>query len=163
AASGLVPVLPWGSDAERLAARRLAEGNPAAVVAPRMSLAQCAALLGAARCVVGVDTGLTHLACALDVPTVALFAATPAWRAGAMTRVVETLPQRAARGFYSLAWYAGAPLAAAYLLWRSIRQPAYRRGWASRFGLAWPPASRPGRPVWIHAVSVGETMAARPL
>ncbi len=80
-----------------------------------------------------------------------------------MTRVVETLPQRAARGFYSLAWYAGAPLAAAYLLWRSIRQPAYRRGWASRFGLAWPPASRPGRPVWIHAVSVGETMAARPL
>src|SRR5690606_7526976 len=35
--------------------------------------------------------------------------------------------------------------------------------WASRFGLAWPPASRPGRPVWIHAVSVGETMAARPL
>ncbi len=82
AASGLVPVLPWGSDAERLAARRLAEGNPAAVVAPRMSLAQCAALLGAARCVVGVDTGLTHLACALDVPTVALFAATPAWRFG---------------------------------------------------------------------------------
>ena len=82
AASGLVPVLPWGSEAERLAAQRLAQRHAAAVVAPRMSLAQCAALLGAARCVVGVDTGLTHLACALDVPTVALFAATPAWRFG---------------------------------------------------------------------------------
>ncbi len=82
AASGLVPVLPWGSEAERVAAQRLAEGHPQAVVAPRMSLAQCAALLGSARCVVGVDTGLTHLACALDVPTVALFAATPAWRFG---------------------------------------------------------------------------------
>ena len=80
-----------------------------------------------------------------------------------MTRVPETPTQRLARGLYSLAWYAGAPLAAAYLLWRSVRQPAYRSGWASRFGLAWPSTDRAGRPVWIHAVSVGETMAARPL
>ena len=35
-----------------------------------------------ARGVVGVDTGLTHLSAALDTPTVALFAATPAWRFG---------------------------------------------------------------------------------
>src|SRR5690606_21291530 len=84
-------------------------------------------------------------------------------RAAAMTRVPETPTQRLARGLYSLAWYAGAPLAAAYLLWRSVRQPAYRSGWASRFGLAWPSTDRAGRPVWIHAVSVGETMAARPL
>lgn len=82
AASGLVPVLPWGGQAERAAAQRLAEAHPQAVVAPRMSLAQCAALLASARSVVGVDTGLTHLASALDVPTVALFAATPAWRFG---------------------------------------------------------------------------------
>jgi 3-deoxy-D-manno-octulosonic-acid transferase len=80
-----------------------------------------------------------------------------------MARIAETPTQRLARILYSAGWYAGAPLAAAYLLWRSIRQPAYRQGWASRFGLAWPPAARPGRPFWIHAVSVGETMAARPL
>jgi len=80
--AGLVSVLPWGSEGEREAAQRLAAGHPRAMVAPRMSLAQCAALLASARCVVGVDTGLTHLACALDVPTVALFAATPAWRFG---------------------------------------------------------------------------------
>ncbi len=82
AGCGLVSVLPWGSESERAAAQRLADGHPEAIVAPRMSLAQCAALLASARCVVGVDTGLTHLACALDVPTVALFAATPAWRFG---------------------------------------------------------------------------------
>lgn len=79
------------------------------------------------------------------------------------TRVAETPGQRLARALYSLAWYAGAPLAAAYLLWRSRRQPAYRRGWGNRFGLAWPPVAGSGRLVWIHAVSVGETMAARPL
>src|SRR5690606_15148150 len=71
--------------------------------------------------------------------------------------------QRLARGLYSIGWYAGAPLAAAYLLWRSARQPAYRRGWGNRFGLAWPPHAGTGPLVWIHAVSVGETMAARPL
>ncbi|MEB2319612.1 MAG: 3-deoxy-D-manno-octulosonic acid transferase [Pseudomonadota bacterium] len=77
-------------------------------------------------------------------------------------RVTETPRQRLARGLYSAGWYAGAPLAAAYLLWRSLRQPAYRRGWGNRFGLGYP-ATGSGSLVWIHAVSVGETMAARPL
>lgn len=67
-----------------------------------------------------------------------------------------------ARLLYSLGWYLALPVVVAYLLWRSIRQPSYRRGWACRFGLAFP--RRGSRPLlWIHAVSVGETMAARPL
>ena len=74
-------LLPWGSSSEEAAARRIAEGiGPQACVAPRMDLAQCARMLDDAVAVVGVDTGLPHLAAALDVPTVALFAATPAWR-----------------------------------------------------------------------------------
>jgi heptosyltransferase-1 len=78
------PVLvPWGSDAEREAAVRIAQGiGGSAQVAPKLTLAQCARMLGDATAVVGVDTGLTHLAAALEVPTVALFAATPAWRFG---------------------------------------------------------------------------------
>src|SRR5690606_24132506 len=40
---GLVSVLPWGSESERAAAQWLADGHPQAIVAPRMSLAQCAA------------------------------------------------------------------------------------------------------------------------
>jgi heptosyltransferase-1 len=54
----------------------------APVVLPRLTLRQCAAAFARAQLVVGVDTGLTHLAAALDAPTVALFAATPAWRFG---------------------------------------------------------------------------------
>jgi heptosyltransferase-1 len=90
AAGGWVSVLPWGSPAERERALALRDGigkrgaaasNPP-VVLPRLTLRQCAAAIVQARFVVGVDTGLTHLAAALDAPTVALFAATPAWRFG---------------------------------------------------------------------------------
>jgi len=81
---GLSLVLPWGSPAEEARAQALAEAmRPGdVIVAPKLTLAQCAVLLAHARAVVGVDTGLTHLAAALSVPTVALFAATPAWRFG---------------------------------------------------------------------------------
>ncbi|MEZ5653661.1 MAG: lipopolysaccharide heptosyltransferase I [Burkholderiaceae bacterium] len=80
--AGLRVLLPYGSDAERDAAQSLVGRAGAGEVLPRLGLADCAALLAGAHGVVGVDTGLTHLAAALDRPTVALFAATPAWRFG---------------------------------------------------------------------------------
>jgi heptosyltransferase-1 len=41
-----------------------------------MTLPEAAALLANARAVVGVDTGLTHLAVALGTPTVGIYVAT---------------------------------------------------------------------------------------
>jgi heptosyltransferase-1 len=41
-----------------------------------MGLKEAAALLGHASAVIGVDTGLTHLAVALGVPTVGIYCAT---------------------------------------------------------------------------------------
>lgn len=70
---GLCCVLPWGSAHEQARSERLAKQMANAVVPPRLGLAQAAALLGAADAVVGVDTGLTHLAAALKVPVVALY------------------------------------------------------------------------------------------
>lgn len=70
---GLVCVLPWGSDAERGRAERIAAPLTQALVAPRMSITEAAGLLGRARAVVGLDTGLTHLAAALRVPVVGIF------------------------------------------------------------------------------------------
>lgn len=72
---GMFCVLPWGSEPERQRSERLAADMANAIVAPRLSLTEAAALLGRARAVVGVDTGLTHLAAALKVPTVALYCA----------------------------------------------------------------------------------------
>jgi heptosyltransferase-1 len=77
AADGYATVFPGGSDAERAAAARLAEAvGEGALAAPAMSLVEAAALLGHASGVVGVDTGLTHLAVALGVPTVGIYCAT---------------------------------------------------------------------------------------
>ena len=42
-------------------------------VLPRLSLGHIAIVLSRARAAVGVDTGLTHLAVALGVPTLALY------------------------------------------------------------------------------------------
>jgi len=83
---GLAIVIPWGSAAERERAQRLAAAIPGALLAPKMTLREAAALLGHAAAVIGVDTGLTHLANALDVPLVAIYTDTDP----ALTGVVET-------------------------------------------------------------------------
>jgi heptosyltransferase-1 len=44
-------------------------------VPPRRNLEELARLFAAARAVVGLDTGLTHLAAALGVPTVGIYCA----------------------------------------------------------------------------------------
>jgi heptosyltransferase-1 len=75
-ARGLRSVLPWGSMAERLRAEEVARTVPGAVVAPGLALADAAAVLARARAVVGVDTGLTHLAAALQAPTAGIYCAT---------------------------------------------------------------------------------------
>ena len=65
------------------------------------------------------------------------------------------------RFLYTLAWIISLPFAFLYLLWRSRRQPEYRRHWDERLGHG---HNFRGRPlIWVHAVSVGETRAAAPL
>jgi heptosyltransferase-1 len=73
---GMRSVLTWGSAGERLRAERIAQRIDGAVVSPALALADAAALLGGARVVIGVDTGFTHFAAALDVATIGLYCAT---------------------------------------------------------------------------------------
>jgi heptosyltransferase-1 len=80
--AGFASVLPWGDAAEHARSDRIAEGAPATVVPPRVPLEALAALLARAELVIGVDTGLVHLAAALGTPTVALFVATDPALAG---------------------------------------------------------------------------------
>lgn len=74
-AQGLRCVLPAGNAGERERASRLTNAMQAGVAAPPLGLNLLARLLAGARLVIGVDTGLTHLAAALGRPVIALFAA----------------------------------------------------------------------------------------
>lgn len=82
-AAGRPVLLPWGNDRERIRAERLAAACPTAGVLPRLGLADMAAVLGRAAGVVGVDTGLMHLAAAFRKPGIGLYPATPPARFGA--------------------------------------------------------------------------------
>jgi len=72
-ALALPVVLPWGNAVERARAERIGRGIGEAVVAQPMALGELATLFSHARGVVGLDSGLTHFAAALGVPTVAIF------------------------------------------------------------------------------------------
>jgi heptosyltransferase-1 len=75
-AEGTTCVLPFGSARERERSVRIAGPLREAVIPPALSLADLAGLLAGAKAVIGVDTGLTHLAAALGVPTVGIYVAT---------------------------------------------------------------------------------------
>jgi heptosyltransferase-1 len=66
-------LLPWGSEAERARAQRIAKAIRDARVPQRMTLDQLAFLFARAPMVVGLDTGLTHLAAALGTRTVGIY------------------------------------------------------------------------------------------
>jgi heptosyltransferase-1 len=74
--AGYSVYLPWGNLAEQERAARIAGALERARVLPSLSLQELAAILSVATGVVGVDTGLSHLAAALDVPAVTLYGAT---------------------------------------------------------------------------------------
>ena len=69
-------LLPWGTEAERKRANRIANGTVKGVVLPRLSIAQKASIIAGAAATVGLDTGLSHIAAALDVQSVTLYGAT---------------------------------------------------------------------------------------
>ncbi|WP_172143490.1 lipid IV(A) 3-deoxy-D-manno-octulosonic acid transferase [Pseudomonas tumuqii] len=65
------------------------------------------------------------------------------------------------RALYTLLLHLGLPLVAGRLAWRAWRAPAYARRIGERFALDLPPLQPGG--IWLHAVSVGESIAAAPL
>lgn len=65
-----------------------------------------------------------------------------------------------ARYFYSLFFYCLTPLILLRVAWRAIKEPHYKSDLGQRFGFV---EGKKNSPIWVHAVSAGETIAAVPL
>lgn len=65
--------------------------------------------------------------------------------------------------FYAQLLRLAVPLMLLRLLWRSRRVSGYRARMLERMGYALPDRTPGGAPLWIHAVSVGETLAIAPM
>ncbi len=84
---GLELALPQSSEQEWQWAQQLADAlGPACRVWPRLSLAEVRQRMAAATLVVGVDSGLSHLAIALNLPVVQIFSQARVARAGPVGR-----------------------------------------------------------------------------
>jgi heptosyltransferase-1 len=82
-AQGHTVELPQVGAAELARVQRIAQSlGPQARVWPALTLAQVAQRMAACVGVIGVDSGLSHLAVALDTPHVQIFSQPRAWRAG---------------------------------------------------------------------------------
>ena len=81
--TGFHVVLPWGNDKEKARANAIAKSASNATVLPKLSLAGVAGIITAARAVIAVDTGLGHLAAALETPAVSLYGPTSPKKVGA--------------------------------------------------------------------------------
>jgi heptosyltransferase-1 len=74
--AGYSVVLPWGDEAERQRSLEIAAGNNRVMVLPPLSISEKASIIERATATVGLDTGLSHIAAALDVPSITIYGAT---------------------------------------------------------------------------------------
>ncbi|MDB5859471.1 MAG: putative heptosyltransferase, Glycosyltransferase Family 9 [Ramlibacter sp.] len=82
-AAGHGLALPHGNDEERERSERLAQAlGPRAEVWPRLSLDALTERMGRCAGAIGVDSGLSHIAVALDLPHVQIYNFDTAWRTG---------------------------------------------------------------------------------
>ena len=79
---GFVVALAHGSAAEEARSQQIAQQLPNAVVWPRLGLEVLLDALGGSTGVIGVDSGLSHMAVALNLPHVQIYNFDTAWRTG---------------------------------------------------------------------------------
>jgi len=72
----------------------------------------------------------------------------------------DSVRKSSLRYLYTFLFYLALPFLFLRLLWRSRNAPLYRQRWAERLGFC---PFRLKKSIWVHAVSLGETIAAIPL
>ncbi len=77
----------WGNEIEKQLANKLIEISPCVQMSNKLSIDALISLVQNANLVIGSDTGPTHLAWALNVPSITLFGPTPGYRNTYSTKI----------------------------------------------------------------------------
>jgi len=73
-------VILWGSEIENKMAEDIQEISPEVNISDRLTLNELKTFISRMNLVIGGDTGPTHMAWALNVPSITLFGSTPGYR-----------------------------------------------------------------------------------
>ena len=71
--NGLSLLLPWSNNSELERANIISKQLKKVMVLPKLSIHSLAKICAGARAAIGVDTGLVHLAVALNIPSIAIY------------------------------------------------------------------------------------------
>ena len=80
-------IIIWGSKTEKYLAELLKESAPESSITSKLSLDALASLISQMDLVIGPDTGPTHMAWALNIPSITLFGPTPGYRNTLITSI----------------------------------------------------------------------------
>ena len=83
-------LIAWGSKEEKEIADEIAK-NSKAIVLPKLDLNSLKAVISKCDLVIGNDTGPTHMAWALNIPSITLFGNTPGYRNTYLTKINKIL------------------------------------------------------------------------
>jgi len=82
---GMTPVFSWGNHPEEVVAHRLEGQTDGAIMLPRrLETDELCGFLANARATIGADTGIQHLAAAVDTPTATFWGPSARWRSGSL-------------------------------------------------------------------------------
>ncbi|OCL94150.1 lipopolysaccharide heptosyltransferase I [Aliarcobacter thereius] len=83
-------IIAWGNDKEREVAEFISRNSNAKTL-PKIDLNSLKALISKVDLVIGNDTGPTHMAWALNIPSITIFGNTPAYRNTYTTKINKTI------------------------------------------------------------------------
>ncbi len=87
-------IILWGNEAERIMAGQIQENAPEVQIANKLTLDELKSFIAQLDLVVGGDTGPTHMAWALNIPSITLFGSTPGYRNTYVTDINKILESK---------------------------------------------------------------------
>lgn len=80
-------IVIWGDSKEKILANEIKALSPKVIVSDKLSIESLISLISHVDLVIGPDSGPTHMAWALNIPSIALFGSTPGYRNSCVTLI----------------------------------------------------------------------------